>query len=59
MITISYYDSGGALQTYTGLESGLDWGLVRTVVEVVRTGGLVVNDVVGLVKNGALGFLLP
>jgi hypothetical protein len=59
MITVSYYDSGGALQTYTGLESGLDWGLVRTVVEVVRTGGLVVNDVVGLVENGALGFLLP
>jgi len=59
MLGIIYIDSGGFTQTYSGLESGFDWGLVRVVVEVKRTGGMVTEDLLRLAGDGALGFLIP
>lgn len=42
-LEISYYDGGGALQSYAGAESGFDFGLVSSVVSLARDGITVVD----------------
>jgi len=37
-LEIEYYDLGGALQTYAGMESGFDWSAVQSVVGGWRDG---------------------
>jgi hypothetical protein len=55
LISVVYYDVTATLQNFTGLESALDWGDVRQVVELERTGGLIEADIAELSLLGALG----
>lgn len=57
-IQVTYVDSGGATQSYDGLESTFDWSNVATVLSLVRQGGLMdtdVGDVFGGQKVAPLG----
>ena len=54
-IDVAYRDAGNAPRTYSGLESAFDWGAVRSVDSLVRTGGLMDKDVVQVARDGGLG----